>query len=81
MASQGKGSQQKRILEARVERMRAAKQAHLQEMHESSGRDNEQTCGMIVAVMIKLVLLHLGQGIHLNLMTMAHDGARVKTRD
>ena len=32
----------------------------------------------IVAVTIKLVLLHLGQGIHLNMMMIAHDGARVK---
>ena len=48
MASQGEGSQKwkrKRMLEAKAERMRAAKQARLQETHESSGRDDEQTRG------------------------------------
>ena len=48
MASQGEGSQKwkrKRMLEVIAERMRAAKQAHLQETHESSGRDDEQTRG------------------------------------
>ena len=48
MASQGERSQkwkQKRMLEARAERMRAAKQARLQQMCESSDRDDQQTCG------------------------------------
>ena len=35
----------------------------------------------IVAMTIKLVLLHLGQGIPLNIMTMAHNGVRVKTTE
>ena len=48
MASQGEGSQKwkrKRMLEARAERMRAAKQARLQETRESSDRDDQQTRG------------------------------------
>lgn len=32
-------------MEARAERMRAAKQAHLEETHESRGWDDQQTCG------------------------------------
>lgn len=46
MASQGEGSQKwkrKRMLEARAERMRAAKQARLQETRESSDRDDQET--------------------------------------
>jgi len=32
----------------------------------------------IVAMTIKLVLLHLCQGISLHIVTMAHNGVRVK---
>lgn len=45
MSSQGEGSQKwkrKRMLEARAERMRAAKQARLQETRESSDRDDQE---------------------------------------
>ena len=48
MVSQGEGSQKwkrKRMPEVRAERMRAAKQARLQETHESCGQDDEQTRG------------------------------------
>ena len=42
----------KRMLEARAERMRAPKQIHLQETHETSGQDNSAFHRKTLAVLL-----------------------------